>query len=157
MGTRTRMALVALVALAAAVVVWLAAGSPVGAAAALAGALGAAALAGRPAPAGTAAPVDQAGRGALIAACLYVRDRLTSAALAQRLDQGLAEAGVTMLAPVGERFDPARHEAGGTTPAPDPALDGTVAVVEIPGYADRGTLLRAPVVTVYRNGSETRT
>jgi hypothetical protein len=35
-------------------------------------------------------------------------------------------------------------------PTSDEALVGTIAAVESPGYADRGVLLRAPVVTVYQ-------
>ncbi len=172
MGTLTRLAVAALVAVATGVAVWLVSGEPLAAGCALAGTAAAVALvlalpgAGGTAPAAVTAtaavtapagagPGDVGGRGELITACLYVRDRLTSAALAQRLDQALERAGVTLLDPIGERFDPARHEAGGTTPAPDPALAGTVALVEVPGYADHGTLLRAPVVTVYQNGSGT--
>jgi hypothetical protein len=69
-------------------------------------------------------------------------------------DTAAAErAGVDLVAPAGERFDPGRHEAAGTQPTRDPALVGTVATVEVPGYADRGVLVRAPVVTVYRAGA----
>ena len=53
------------------------------------------------------------------------------------------------------RFDPAQHEAGGAAPSSDPAKIGTIAAVEVPGYADRdGRLLRVPVVTVYRSANE---
>jgi len=90
-------------------------------------------------------------RRTLINTCIYVRDRSTSQAIADRIGAGLTEAGVTTLAPVGERFDPTRHEAGGTTPAPDPTQDGVIAVVETLGYNDRNTMLRNPIVTVYRN------
>jgi molecular chaperone GrpE (heat shock protein) len=89
-------------------------------------------------------------RAALIRACIYVRDRVTSTALARRLDQTLAEVGVTALNPIGERFDPTRHEAAGVETTDDPAHAGTVALVEVPGYADHGVLLRPPVVTVYQ-------
>jgi molecular chaperone GrpE (heat shock protein) len=58
---------------------------------------------------------------------------------------------VRAVEPAGARFDPAHHEAGGSAPSGDPAKVGTVAAVEVPGYADRdGRLLRVPVVTVYR-------
>lgn len=90
-------------------------------------------------------------RRSLVNTCIYVRDRTTSKAIADRIGTGLAEAGVTTLAPVGERFDPTVHEAGGTTPTNDPAQDGIIAVVETPGYNDRSGLLRNPIVTVYRN------
>jgi hypothetical protein len=115
--------------------------------------------AGRPAPATVGGPALVApprpggpdpDRVGLVRACIYVRDRLTSSALAERLDRALREAGVCPVEPMGERFDPARHEAGGTVPAPDAALIGTVAAVEAPGYTDRGVPLRPPVVTVYQ-------
>lgn len=104
-----------------------------------------------PAPS-PAPPPDGAAaeRAALVRTCIYVRDRVTSVALVQRLDQGLAEVGVAVVDPTGERFDPTRHEAAGTQATHDPDLVGTVAVVEVPGYADRGTLVRAPLVTVFQ-------
>jgi hypothetical protein len=100
------------------------------------------------------AAIDQlhAERRTLIDTCMYVRDRATSQAIADKIGAGLSEAGVATIAPVGERFDPTRHEAGGTTAAPDPAHDGVIAVVETVGYADRAAILRNPIVTVYRNG-----
>jgi molecular chaperone GrpE (heat shock protein) len=52
--------------------------------------------------------------------------------------------------PTGERFDPSHHEAGGALPTTDDDLVGKIAAVEAPGYADRGVLLRPPVVTVYQ-------
>lgn len=88
-------------------------------------------------------------RQALLELCLYALDRARSAGVAERIEQGLAGVGVTALRPDGARFDPSCHEAGGTLPTDDPALDGTVAETEVPGFADRGTLLRAPIVTVY--------
>jgi hypothetical protein len=90
-------------------------------------------------------------RAALVRACIYVRDRVTSRALSDRLAAALHDAGVTVVEPVGDRFDPSRHEAGGATPTADPGLTGTIAAVEVPGYTDRGgQVLRAPVVTVYQ-------
>ena len=74
----------------------------------------------------------------------------------ERVEQGLVtEVGVTALRPDGDRFDPAVHEAGGTLPTDDPALDGVIAETEVPGFADRGTLLRAPIVTVMDGASHT--
>ncbi|MEV0130697.1 nucleotide exchange factor GrpE [Dactylosporangium sp. NPDC050688] len=97
-----------------------------------------------------AGPAD-ADRRALVQACIYVRDRVTSKALGDRLGIALAEAGVTTLEPTGVRFDPAHHEAGGAAPSNDPALIGSIAAVEVPGYLDRdGRVLRAPIVTVYQ-------
>jgi hypothetical protein len=98
----------------------------------------------------------EADRSALIQACIYVRDRTTSPALAQRLAGALRDVGVHALEPAGARFDPAHHEAGGAAPSADPAKVGTIADVEVPGYADRdGRLLRVPVVTVYRPATPT--
>jgi len=98
------------------------------------------------------AHVDQLGadRAALVNTCVYVRDRATSKAIADRIGASLRDVGVVTLAPTGIPFDPSHHEAGGNAPTPDPAHVGVIAAVEVPGYVDRGTLLRAPVVTVYR-------
>ena len=105
-------------------------------------------------PARGADPRLDADRAALVRACIYVRDRVTSRALADRLAAALRDAGVNVVEPVGERFDPARHEAGGATPTKDPTQTGTIAAVEVPGYVDRsGRVLRAPVVTVYQGGT----
>ncbi|WP_396287244.1 nucleotide exchange factor GrpE [Amycolatopsis sp. PS_44_ISF1] len=105
-----------------------------------------------PAP-GDLAPADLgralADRQALIKLCLYALDRARSGGVAERLEHGLAGIGVTALRPDGERFDPARHEAGGAVTTDDPALDGVVAETEVIGFADHERLLRAPVVTVY--------
>ncbi|GDY30863.1 hypothetical protein GTS_24960 [Gandjariella thermophila] len=90
-----------------------------------------------------------ADRDMLIRLCLYALDRARSAGVAERIERGLAQVGVTALRPDGEAFDPSRHEAGGTVPVDDPALDGVVAETEVVGFTDRGRLLRAPVVTVY--------
>jgi hypothetical protein len=88
-----------------------------------------------------------------VRACIYVRDRVTSRALADRLAAALRDAGVTVVEPVGDRFDPARHEAGGATPSSDPSMTVTIAAVYVPGYVDRtGRVLRPPVVTVYQAG-----
>ncbi|MDG6106558.1 nucleotide exchange factor GrpE [Dactylosporangium aurantiacum] len=100
---------------------------------------------------GNGAGPAEADRRALVQACIYVRDRVTSKALGDRLGTALQEAGVTTLEPTGARFDPAHHEAGGAAPSNDPALIGSIAAVEVPGYLDRdGRVLRAPIVTVYQ-------
>ncbi|MDU0293918.1 nucleotide exchange factor GrpE [Saccharothrix longispora] len=88
-------------------------------------------------------------RRALVQLCLYALDRARSSGVVERLEEGLAGIGVTALRPDGERFDPSRHEAGGTVPTQDVSLDGVVAETEVVGFADRGRTLRAPVVTVY--------
>jgi molecular chaperone GrpE len=107
-------------------------------------------------PVGLAAPSaavdpDQAlaDRKALIQLCLYAMDRARSGGVAERIEQGLTAIGVTAMRPEGQRFDPALHEAGGAVPTSDANLEGTVAETEVVGFADRGRLLRAPVVTVY--------
>src|SRR6266508_1883941 len=69
------------------------------------------------APAAAANRRTEADRAALVRACIYVRDRVTSKALADRLGVALQEAGVSVVEPAGERFDPARREAGGATPS----------------------------------------
>lgn len=88
-------------------------------------------------------------RKALIKLCLYAMDRARSSGVVERMEAALAELGVVAVRPNGERFDPARHEAGGTHPTEDPALDGIVFETELPGFSDRGQPLRPPVVIVY--------
>jgi molecular chaperone GrpE len=90
-----------------------------------------------------------ADRQALIQMCLYALDRARSGGVVERLEEGLAAIGVQALRPDGQRFDPARHEAGGAIPTEDPALEGIVAETEVTGFADHDRLLRAPIVTVY--------
>jgi hypothetical protein len=118
---------------------------------------GAAVLILLPEPKPAAAPPGPAGgdeeRSSLVRTCIYLRDRVTSTALASRLDEALERVGVRTVEPTGERFDPSHHEAGGALPTTDEALVGTIAAVEAPGYADRGVLLRPPVVTVYQRRS----
>lgn len=92
-------------------------------------------------------------RASLVQLCLYALDRARSSGVAERIEEGLASIGVTALRPEGHRFDPAHHEAGGTVHTEDAALDGTVAETEVVGFADRGKLLRAPIVTVYATKS----
>lgn len=89
-------------------------------------------------------------RGALVEACIWMRDRATSPALAQHLDGAFARVGVAPVDATGQRFDPAVHEAGGVVAAGSPAEDGIIARTEQIGYTDRGRLLRHPIVTVYR-------
>jgi hypothetical protein len=88
-------------------------------------------------------------RQSLIQLCLYALDRARSSGVVERLEHGLAAIGVRALRPDGDRFDPALHEAGGALPTDDAALEGVVAETEVAGFADRGRLLRAPIVTVY--------
>lgn len=89
-------------------------------------------------------------RAALVELCVYALDRARSPGVVERIESGLAGVGVTALRPDGERFDPAAHEAGGALPTEDAQLDGVVAETELVGFADRGAVLRVPVVTVYQ-------
>jgi hypothetical protein len=91
-----------------------------------------------------------ADRTVLVDACIWMRDRATSPALAQHLDGAFARVGVTQVDATGQRFDPSVHEAGSVIAAGSPAEDGIIARTETPGYTDRGRLLRHPIVTVYR-------
>jgi hypothetical protein len=88
-------------------------------------------------------------RRALVQLCLYALDRARSAGVVERIEEGLADIGVRAVRPDGARFDPSRHEAGGTVPTDDPMLDGVVAETEVVGFTDRERPLRPPVVTVY--------
>jgi hypothetical protein len=98
-----------------------------------------------------AVALDQAlaERRSLVQLCLYALDRARSAGVAERLEEGLAGVGVDAIRPEGVRFDPAHHEAGGTVATADESLDGVVAETEVVGFADRGEVLRVPIVTVY--------
>jgi hypothetical protein len=91
-----------------------------------------------------------ADRTVLVDACIWMRDRATSPALAQHLDGAFNRVGVSQVDATGQRFDPSVHEAGSVIAAGSPAEDGIIARTETPGYIDRGRLLRHPIVTVYR-------
>jgi len=97
----------------------------------------------------------RAERAALIALCLYARDRVSSKAAADRIDTGLAEIGITTVRPDGEAFDPALHEAAASLPTDDPHLHNTVAETELPGYSDHGEAVRPPIVSVYQRNQRT--
>jgi molecular chaperone GrpE len=88
-------------------------------------------------------------REALIGSCLYLYDIVRDDALRERLRRALAQAGVSELDSVGERFDPSRHRAMGRVATDDPSLDGRIAEVERRGFSDRGRILRMPEVLVY--------
>ena len=91
-----------------------------------------------------------ADRRTLVQLCLYALDRARSDGVAERIERGLAGVGVTPVRPDGQAFNPALHEASGTVPTDDPALDGVIAETELAGFTDHGRLLRAPVVLVYQ-------
>ncbi|WP_460958426.1 nucleotide exchange factor GrpE [Parasphingorhabdus pacifica] len=89
-------------------------------------------------------------RETLIELCVYAIDRARSVGIAERLAEGLGQVGVEALRPDDTTFDPARHEASGTVPTDDPALDGRIAQTEFVGFADGERILRPPVVTIYK-------
>jgi molecular chaperone GrpE len=66
----------------------------------------------------------------------------------KKLMRALADAGLEILHPVGQPFDPEQHEAVSTTPAAAPEEDHLVAQVFQPGYRFKGQLLRPARVLV---------
>ena len=66
----------------------------------------------------------------------------------KKLDKSLKAAGLEVVNPAGEKFDPALHEAVATEPADKPGLDGTVSQVYQLGYTFKGQLLRPARVVV---------
>jgi len=66
----------------------------------------------------------------------------------RKLEKTLRTAGLEPVNPVGEPFDPARHEAVGTEPAASPEEDGTVGRVYQIGYTFKAQLLRPARVVV---------
>lgn len=71
--------------------------------------------------------------------------------LERKLAETLEREGLTRIGEVGEPFDPHRHEAISTLPAPSAEMDGAVANVAIPGYAFGSQLLRPAQVQVYEH------
>lgn len=92
-------------------------------------------------------------RRQLIELLMYAWDRARSPGVWERLTDGLAAVGVTVLRPDGEPFDPNAHEVGGIELTDDDALVDTVAETELAGFADRGVVIREPVVVVYRRAA----
>jgi molecular chaperone GrpE len=73
--------------------------------------------------------------------------------LDKKMMKALADAGLEVLNPVGEPFDPEKHEAVSTAPAASAEEDHLVAQVFQPGYVFHGQLLRpARVVVKQWNG-----
>jgi molecular chaperone GrpE len=66
----------------------------------------------------------------------------------KKLDKSLRAAGLEMINPVGEKFDPAMQEAVAIEPTTESGLDGTVAQVYQVGYAFKGQMLRPARVVV---------
>ncbi|QYG91104.1 nucleotide exchange factor GrpE [Iamia sp. SCSIO 61187] len=92
-------------------------------------------------------------RVVLVEALIALRDQLPSAALGQEALQALEGAGITEVAPVGQRFDAGQHHAVHQEATDDPARHGTIVSVERPGYRDGATIIRQPEVVVATNGS----
>lgn len=89
-------------------------------------------------------------RSKMIDLLLYARDRVSSPAVATRMDDNLSQLGIDVIVPrVGDRFDPQQHEASATVLTDDPSRHGTIAEIELAGYADGDRLVRHPIVTVY--------
>jgi molecular chaperone GrpE len=66
----------------------------------------------------------------------------------RKLEKTLLAAGLEVVNPIGQPFDPARHEAVSTEPAETPEEDGTVGGVYQFGYTFKGQLLRPARVVV---------
>jgi molecular chaperone GrpE len=66
----------------------------------------------------------------------------------RKLEKTLRAAGLELVNPVGEPFDPAKHEAVGTEPAESEEDDHTVGKVYQVGYTFKGQLLRPARVVV---------
>jgi molecular chaperone GrpE len=66
----------------------------------------------------------------------------------RKLEKSLRAAGLEVVNPVDQKFDPSFHEAVATEPTEDPALDHTVSRVYQVGYAFKGQMLRPARVVV---------
>ena len=66
----------------------------------------------------------------------------------KKMMKGLVAAGLEIINPVGQPFDPTMHEAVSTAPAPSADQDHIVSQVFQPGYLFKGQLLRAARVVV---------
>lgn len=71
--------------------------------------------------------------------------------IARKLLKTLGDAGMELIDPGGEPFDPNWHEALLITPTEDPELEGRVSQVLLTGYRLGDRLLRAAQVAVYRH------
>jgi molecular chaperone GrpE len=70
----------------------------------------------------------------------------------KKFSRMLEDAGVEVIDPAGERFDPQRMEAIMRMPAESAEQDETVALVMQKGYALKGALMRPARVAVYKHG-----
>jgi GrpE len=97
---------------------------------------------------GSAAGVDLT---ALVGSVIEARDLLDpDGVMAKRLGAALARSGVSEFAPIGQRFDPARHHAVDAAPTADPASADLIAEVQRVGYFDATHMIRLPEVVVFR-------
>lgn len=101
-----------------------------------------------PVPAEAELPDFAAERDALVALCVELDDLLRSTALREKIRRGLRRAGVEIVEPVGDRFDPDRHVAVGAEPASTPEQHDVIAHVQRAGFRDREAELRPPEVVV---------
>ena len=67
---------------------------------------------------------------------------------ARKLTKSLTNAGLEIVHPTNETFNPELHEAVATQPAKSPEEDDVVATVFQPGYLFKGQLLRPAQVVV---------
>ncbi len=95
-------------------------------------------------------------RARLVASCADLADRLRDRqpALYTALTRDLAAVGVAVELADGELFEAVRHNPVGTEPTADPAADLRVATTLRLGYADHGSVVRAPDVIVYRTTAD---
>jgi molecular chaperone GrpE len=95
--------------------------------------------------------LDDLGRVAhLSAETTSLRDLLAGVELVERkLTRALGQGGLERVGVEGEPFDPNRHEAVSTAPAPTAERDHTVQAVLQPGYRFGGALLRPARVSVF--------
>ena len=69
--------------------------------------------------------------------------------ITRKLRKELEAAGLERLDPVGQAFDPTKHEAVSVIPPPTPDQDHTVSATFQSGYAFKGSLIRPARVQVY--------
>jgi molecular chaperone GrpE len=67
----------------------------------------------------------------------------------RKLRKELESAGLERIDPIGDRFDPAVHEAVATTPAMEPGQDDHVSATFQAGYLFKGNLIRPARVQVF--------
>ena len=93
----------------------------------------------------TAAGVDELARR-----YLQLVDSTDSPALYQEAVEALRSAGLTLVDPVGQQFDPTLHVAVGRRSTTDPGSHNVVAETIRPGCYGDGRLVREAEVVVYR-------